>query len=288
MDIDIRNTPTFYVNIESATNRREYMEQQLTELGFCDFHRHDAVTSNPPAGSVFLNSAKILYDAYLTLTSDYILILEDDVVIKDIQKINYIISRTREKIDFDIFTASQYNPAYNIIYYPIPTDRVFISAHFVLYKRSSIPKILWRRFIKFLKYGINDHWDTTDELTVVYDGNCIYQNLYEFPSYNMTNGASMVDAKSFEIHIIETHQNETNEDAHKRIGLILNYDIHKTKHIITIHYTKFDNTIAVRLPNKTVSYTITNTVDISKIILTDWIKDYEELIENYSVVHHTL
>lgn len=288
MDIDIRNIPTFYLNIESATSRREYMEQHLTELGFRDFHRHNAITSNPVAGSVFLNTAKILYDAYSTLQSEYILILEDDVVIKDVYMINHIISSTREKIDFDIFVASQYNPLYDIIHYPIQRNRVFISAHFVLYKRSNIPKILWRRFIKFLKYGINDHWDATDELTVIYEGKYVYQNLYEFPSYNMTNGASMVDAKSFEIHVIEVSQNETNEDAHKRIGLILNYDIHKTKHIITIHYIKSDNGITVRLPNKTTQYTISNDDDIPKIILTDWMKDYEKLIDEYRVIHHTL
>lgn len=288
MDIDIRTIPTFYVNIEGSTNRQEYIERQLTDLGFHDFHRHNAITSNPVAGSVFLNTAKILYDAYSTLQSEYILILEDDVVIKDIYMINHVISSTREKIDFDIFVASQYNPLYDIIHYPIQRNRVFISAHFVLYKRSNIPKILWRRFIKFLKYGINDHWDATDELTVIYEGKYVYQNLYEFPSYNMTNGASMVDAKSFEIHIIEVSQNETNEDAHKRIGLILNYDIHKTKHIITIHYIKSDNGITVRLPNKTTQYTVSNDDDIPKIILTDWMKDYEKLIDEYRVIHHTL
>ena len=288
MDIDIRNIPTFYLNIESDINRREYIDQHLTDLGFRDFHRHNAITSNPPTGSIFLNSAKILYDAYVTLTSEYILIVQDDVVIKDIQKLNYIINRAREKTDFDIFTASQYNPVYDIIYHPIPINRVFVTAHFVLYKRSNIPKILWSRFIKLLKHGIGDHWDATDENAVVYEGRCVYQNLYEFPSCNMTNGASVVNARSFEIHIIEISQNETNEDAHRRIGLNLNYDVHKTKHIITIHYTRSDNDITVRLPNKTVSYTITNDADIPKIILTDWMKDYEKLIDDYKIIHHTL
>lgn len=288
MDIDIRNIPTFYINIERHTNKREYIERHLTDLGFRDFHRHNAITSNPPTGSIFLNSAKILYDAYLTLTSEYVLILEDDVVIKNIQKINYIISRTRERVDFDIFTASQYNPYYDVTVYPIPINCVFGNTHFVLYKRSNIPKILWRRFIKLLKYGICDHWDADDELTVVYEGKYVYQNIYEFPSSNMTNGVSIVNAKSFEIHIIETSQNESNDDAYRRIGLNLNYDVYKTKHIIVIHYTKSNNDISVRFPNKTVSYTIINDDDIPKIILTDWMQEYDDLIDDYRVVHHTL
>ena len=115
----------------------------------------------------FLSHIRSAFLLLQSTSSEYVLVLEDDVVFNDIDRLN---SKINEAIDtmngFNVFTVSTYEHA-NTLHKP-PRPNTWLM-HFVLYRREAIPMIIQRLVWSWLINTACDGWRPEYMDVVVYD-----------------------------------------------------------------------------------------------------------------------
>ena len=104
MTIDIRNLPVLYINLDNEKERDIEMYQMLTDLGFTNFSRFGARKAQCGADGCFLSHINAAYRLYATET-DYVIVMEDDSVITDMDRLNSHINDAIDEYDFDVLSA---------------------------------------------------------------------------------------------------------------------------------------------------------------------------------------
>ena len=73
MKLDLRDIPVYYINLDSAVDRREAMEEMTKKLGFKNVTRVEAIKH--PRGSIGSGGS---HDLILSIHKPPFIILEDD------------------------------------------------------------------------------------------------------------------------------------------------------------------------------------------------------------------
>jgi glycosyl transferase family 25 len=77
---DIKHT--YYINLEHRTDRKQHVEEQLTNIGITNATRFNAIKMENGAIGCSMSHLKLLQDAYKN-NLDHILIVEDDITFLD-------------------------------------------------------------------------------------------------------------------------------------------------------------------------------------------------------------
>lgn len=205
MSIDIRNVPTLYINLDHETERSKDMDAMLSTLGFTNFSRFRARKAQRGADGCFLSHINAAYQLYEQCDSEYVLILEDDAVITDMNKLNDIINVANDRYNFDIFSnycrippGSSENDLTDTLACPPLYDTH--STYFMLYKRQSIPNAIIDLTKRYYTTGALDIWHIPGicKSCIQYGTSCIRAILNYYPS---STGAGHM----MYIHIASTH-----------------------------------------------------------------------------------
>lgn len=194
--IDIRSLPTFYINCSAAVAKNMHMIDELTKNGFINFKRFDGIECRDGRAGCFLSHARCAFDAYRNETSEYVLILEDDVLFNDIDRINQAIDKSiKEMGGFDVFTITTPEPEHHM--YKPPRPRTWMT-HFLLYRRTEIPAVINRFYYKWLVRSVLDAWGPDDTDTIAFASNACIQdrNTYD-SSINHMGETFIVFVKEF-------------------------------------------------------------------------------------------
>ena len=181
MTIDIRNIPVLYINMDDEKERDVEMRQMLTNLGFINFDRFGACSSQHGPDGCFLSHLNAARQLYTNSDSDYVLIMEDDILIYNITELNTLVRTCIERYDPDVISAYYRVP---IPYGGFESVPEFISSpplsgtactYFVLCKRSALPKIMNHYCISYIRYRVLDIWsvDSNIKKCTIYGNNVI-------------------------------------------------------------------------------------------------------------------
>lgn len=166
MTIDIRTIPVLYINLSDETERNRDMDEMLSSLGFTNHRRFKAHEAQNGADGCYLSHINAMYSLYNDYSDEYVLVLEDDVILSDVDGLNAIINDARARYDFDIFSSYHKVPL-NVdadiesVYCP-PLKNTH-SAYFMLYKRSSIPTAINDLTKRYVIAGALDIWNISGE-----------------------------------------------------------------------------------------------------------------------------
>ena len=155
--------------------------QMLTDLGFTNFDRFGACSSQRGADGCFLSHLNAARQLYSKKDSEYVLIIEDDVLIHDIDKLNSLVCTCIERYDPDIISAYYRIPIFYGGFESIPE---FTSSpplpgtactYFVLCRRSALPKIMNHYCISYIRHRVLDIWsvDSNIKKCTIYGNNVI-------------------------------------------------------------------------------------------------------------------
>lgn len=166
MTIDIRTIPVLYINLSDETERDRDMDEMLSSLGFTNYRRFKAHEAQNGADGCYLSHINAMYSLYNDYSNEYVLVLEDDVILRDIDGLNAIINDARAHYDFDIFSSYHrvplnVNATVDSVYCP-PLKNTHCT-HFMLYKRSAIPKIINDLTKRYVMAGALDIWNIYGE-----------------------------------------------------------------------------------------------------------------------------
>jgi GR25 family glycosyltransferase involved in LPS biosynthesis len=89
MQIDLREIPVYYINLEGDKDKKKRIESMLKDLGFKDVRRFEGHDIRIPKLGCATAHNNLL--GILSKSKGPILVLEDDVIIKNIKKFNPII-----------------------------------------------------------------------------------------------------------------------------------------------------------------------------------------------------
>lgn len=102
-------TNIYYINLASRPDRKEYIEQELSRVGFSNFKRFNAVKLPNGAIGCSLSHIKILEEAKRQ-NLDHVMIVEDDIQFLNpklfVQQFNSFLSNTK---DFDVLLIAGNN-----------------------------------------------------------------------------------------------------------------------------------------------------------------------------------
>lgn len=161
--LDIRDLPVLYINLDHNVDRKSFMESHLTDIGCNKIQRIPAVWT-PMRGydGNIISHIKAAYNAFSNNTDEYVLVLEDDGMITDVNSINETINR-----------IIQHNPHINVINiqpnFHCQTDMVFSPPEpatdlhcCILYRRENIMTTMYRYLLSWLVTGVIDRIGTND------------------------------------------------------------------------------------------------------------------------------
>ena len=176
--IDIRSLPVLYINLSNQTERSTFMQNMLSNHGFVKYKRFNAIRTpdNGYDGSC-LSHLKAAWELFISTDSEYVLVLEDDIIIRDLNTINDAINKTIiEKGPFDQFILTHPDGNNSVNQPPKgPTDLL----HFVVYRRERIPYIIQRGILMYLQNGVLDRCYQSDTNFVAFHSDACTQ-LYNY------------------------------------------------------------------------------------------------------------
>lgn len=189
MSIDIRNVPTLYINLDDEKKRDIEMRRMLTDLGFHRFDRFSAKKAQRGADGCYLSHINAAYQLYESNDSDYVLVLEDDAVITNVDKLNDIINIANARYAFDIFSnhcripmGSSENDLTDTL--ACPPLRNTYGTYFMLYKRQSVPNAIIDLTKRYYTAGAVDIWHIPGSCRtcIQYGTDCIRAIMNYYPS----------------------------------------------------------------------------------------------------------
>lgn len=231
MTIDIRNIPVLYINMDDEKERDIEMRQMLTDLGFTNFDRFAACSSQCGADGCFLSHLNATRQLYSKNDSDYVLIIEDDVLIHNITKLNELVHTCIERYDPDVISAYYRIPIFYGGFESIPE---FISSpplpgtactYFVLCRRSALPKIMNHYCMSYIQYRVLDIWsvDSNIKKCTIYGNNVI--------GHSMNYYISRTDMKdrTLCVHLLNSIDNDVtfNDIVSRQDKHLLTMNIHR-------------------------------------------------------------
>lgn len=196
MRIDIRTLPTLYINLDDEKERDIETRQMLTELGFTNFNRFEACSSQHGPDGCFLSHLNAARQLYTNSDSEYVLIMEDDVLIYDIDELNVLVSTCIERYDPDVISAYYRIPVFYGGFESLPE---FISSpplpgtacnYFLLCRRSALLKIMNHYCMSYIKYRVCDIWSVNSDIKkcTIYGNNVIELSMnYHISRTDMKN-----------------------------------------------------------------------------------------------------
>jgi GR25 family glycosyltransferase involved in LPS biosynthesis len=176
--IDIRELPVLYINLSNQTERSSFMQKMLNNHGFVKYKRFNAIrTPDNGYNGSFLSHIKAAWELLVSNASEYVVVMEDDIIIRDLNAINDAINKTiAEKGPFDQFIVT-HPDGNNSINHP-PKDSTDL-LHFVIYRRERIPYIIQRGIFVYLRNGVLDRCYQSDTNFVAFHSDACSQ-LYNY------------------------------------------------------------------------------------------------------------
>ena len=160
------------------------MINHLTKWGFTRYTRFSAYKTGDDNvyPVVICGHCKALYDAYHYYSADdYIIIMEDDVHFKDVDRYNDLLMEVTKDPQFKVLV--QTIPDGNPKLYNPPLKDKHAHMHMCIYKRETIPIMIHSLFDQWLRTGYNDQWWVHNIGGIyTYTGNECLQVNYYFPS----------------------------------------------------------------------------------------------------------
>ena len=107
---DIKNA--YYINLEHRPDRKQHVEEQLTNIGITNAYRFNAIKMENGAIGCSMSHLKLLQDAYSNKL-DHILIVEDDITFLDPELFKTQLNKflnTRRNWDVVLFAGNNMPP----------------------------------------------------------------------------------------------------------------------------------------------------------------------------------
>lgn len=176
--LDVRDMPVLYINLRAQIERSRFMETMLKNSKFKNYKRFEAIRT-PENGydGCSLSHLKAAWELFKSTDSEYVIVLEDDIIIRDLDAINNAINKTiTENGPFDQFILT-HPDGNNSINRP-PKNSTDLM-HFVVYRRERIPYIVQRGIFIYLQNGVLDRCYQYDKDFVAFHSDACSQ-LYNY------------------------------------------------------------------------------------------------------------
>ena len=206
--LDIREMPVLYINLQVQFERSRFMESMLKNSGFKNYRRFNAIRTpdNGYDGSC-LSHLKAAWELFISNTAEYVIVMEDDIVITDLNTINEAVNKTiAEKGQFDEFLITHPDGKNTIARPPLHTTDLL---HFVIYRRIRIPYIIQRGILTYLREGVLDRCYPSDTDFVAFHSSSCTQ-LY---NYYLSHDKSAI------MHVIIADRDTFNEKTWRQLIL---------------------------------------------------------------------
>lgn len=264
--MDIRNFPSIYINLNRRIDRRNWMEHHLSLVGFKNVTRFPAFETKDGASGLLLSVLRSLHVLYTGCSADYVILMEDDIEIRNIDNINATFNQCVKTYPFEIFTITEPDREECYIEFP-PTHRHY-QAHFMIFKRTAIMQSMQRFLYVWLATNTTDAWNTYDNNTVVFSSHDCVQMKTTFDTdlslfKNMDTKIYIYIHKDGEINgsineIIRTHCNTDCDST-----ALVTTGQHLGKDVYHVYFIK--NGCIYRLLEKDMSYKLRD-MDINEPI----------------------
>ena len=206
--LDVREMPVLYINLRTQIERSRFMEAMLKNNEFKHYKRFDAIRTpeNGYDGSC-MSHLKAAWELFISTASEYVIVMEDDIVITDLNAINEAVNKTiTEKGPFDEFLITHPDGKNTIARPPLNATDLL---HFVIYRRVRIPYIIQRGIFTYLREGVLDRCYQSDTDFVAFHSNSCTQ-LY---NYYLSHDKSAV------MHIMIADRDTFNEKTWRQLIL---------------------------------------------------------------------
>lgn len=176
MNIDIRNVPVYYINLDSHSERKNNIEAMLSNAGFTNVHRFSAIKNDHPSLGCALSHKAILDKIIADGIDVPFLILEDDASILNNFNPEVVVPDNADAVYLGLTTSARmWN--YTVLDMVVSNvdDEVFriynlLAAHAILYTNIE--------YVKFLARAIQTAIDVDGHQDIVRASTMKFFNIY--------------------------------------------------------------------------------------------------------------
>jgi hypothetical protein len=161
MKIDIRNLPTYYINLDSQEERRQSVSYTLNRLNFTSVTRVPGVIHDDPKVGCARSQEKVLTDK--TIPTPFLL-MEDDCVFTGVDELVYEVPDDADALYLGVSQWARYlNFSGPFLHYQTINDKIvrvynMLAAHAVIYLTDEYRQVC-SRISKYCGHQLLDHMD---------------------------------------------------------------------------------------------------------------------------------